>query len=93
MISNSGKISQIINNQTSNLYDNVPKYFSATRYHSLIIEREALHEDLIISAWLNDGTIMGIEHKTAPLYGVQYHPESIETKHGIKIIENFVNIV
>ena len=88
-----GKVSKIYHNKESKLYKNIPESFNATRYHSLIISQQSFNNDLIVNAKLKDGTIMGIEHKNAPLYGVQYHPESIETIYGKKIIENFINIV
>ena len=88
-----GKVSEIIHNKRSILYNEIPGKFYATRYHSLVINRESLHKDLIINATLKDGTIMGIEHKNYKLYGVQFHPESIETEYGKQIIKNFINIV
>jgi len=88
-----GKVSTIIHNKSSKLYKGVPEKFQATRYHSLIIDKETLHKDFNITAILHDGTIMGIEHKKYKLYGVQFHPESIETNYGKQIIKNFINIV
>ena len=88
-----GKVSMIEHNKKSKIFQNIPKYFDATRYHSLIIDKSSISDDLIVNAWLDDGTIMGIEHKKFPIYGVQFHPESIETKYGKRIIENFLNIV
>ena len=64
--------------------------FQATRYHSLVVERESLPECLEISAWLEDGTIMGLRHKTLPVEGVQFHPESIASEHGHHMLANFL---
>jgi len=88
-----GKTSKIYQKGASRIYKGVPNKFEATRYHSLVINKKNNFQDLVVNAYLNDGTIMGIEHKKYPLYGVQFHPESIETKHGDKIIKNFINIV
>ena len=68
----------------------MPNKFLATRYHSLIIDRKSLSKDLKITASTLDGTIMGIMHKKYKIHGVQFHPESIKTKYGLKILENFV---
>ena len=84
-----GKTSNIINMKVG-ILNNLPKVFSATRYHSLIIDRKSLSKDLKITASTLDGTIMGIMHKTYQIHGVQFHPESIKTKYGLKILENFV---
>jgi len=70
---------------------NLPKRFEATRYHSLIIDKKNLSKDLIVTAQTNDGVIMGIMHKKYNIHGVQFHPESIKTKIGIKILKNFIN--
>ena len=70
---------------------NLPKRFEATRYHSLIIDKKTLSKDLIVTAQTNDGVIMGIMHKKYNIHGVQFHPESIKTKIGIKILKNFIN--
>ena len=88
-----GKISTIEHNKKSKIFKSIPPYFNATRYHSLIIDKKSIPNDIIVNAWLDNGTIMGVEHKKFPLYGVQFHPESIETKYGKKIIKNFLNIV
>ena len=84
-----GKTSNIINMKVG-ILNNLPKVFSATRYHSLIIDRKSLSKDLKITASTSDGTIMGIMHKTYQIHGVQFHPESIKTKYGLKILEHFV---
>ncbi len=65
--------------------------FQACRYHSLVIKRDTIPEDLEITAWTEDGTIMGVRHKKYPhIQGVQFHPESIITQSGKRIVENFV---
>ena len=71
---------------------NLPYTFEATRYHSLIIDKKSLSSDLEITAETNDGLIMGIQHKKFNIHGVQFHPESIKTKLGIKILKNFIKI-
>ena len=66
--------------------------FEATRYHSLVIERETLPDCLEISAWTDDGEIMGVRHKELPVEGVQFHPESILTRHGHDMLRNFISM-
>ena len=68
----------------------MPNPFEATRYHSLIVERHSLPDCLVITAETNRGEIMGIQHRDLPVYGVQFHPESILTESGMKILENFL---
>ena len=76
------------------LFEGIKNPFSAIRYHSLVIDRETLPHELEITAESNDdGEIMGIRHKELPIFGVQFHPESILTEDGIKIIENFLNLI
>ncbi len=87
-----GKASQIVHNGKG-LFKGMKNPFSAIRYHSLVIERNSLPEVFEITAEsMDDREIMGIKHKEHPTYGVQFHPESILTEDGIKIIENFLNI-
>ena len=69
---------------------NLPKKFEATRYHSLIIDKKTLSKNLKITAQTKDGLIMGIMHKKYNIHGVQFHPESIKTKYGLKILKNFI---
>ena len=88
-----GKTSMISHNNDSPLYKSIPKIFEATRYHSLVVDRNTICESLIVNAKLTDGTVMGIEHSVYPVYGVQYHPESIKTDYGEIIIKNFINVV
>ena len=85
-----GKTSKIRSKKTG-ILKNLPKTFEATRYHSLIIEKKSLSKDLEITAETDDGIIMGIQHKKFNIHGVQFHPESIKTKLGIKILRNFIN--
>ena len=85
-----GKTSEILSNKIGVL-KNLPRKFEATRYHSLIIDKKTLSKDLLITAETKDGLIMGIKHKKYNVHGVQFHPESIKTKLGIKILKNFVN--
>ena len=86
-----GKISEIISRRTG-ILKNLPKTFEATRYHSLIIDKKSLTNDLEITAETKDGLIMGVRHKKYHVHGVQFHPESIKTKLGIKILKNFIRI-
>ena len=86
-----GKTSKIMSKKTGVL-KNLPKTFEATRYHSLIIDKKSLSKDLEITAETKDGLIMGVRHKKYNVHGVQFHPESIKTKIGIKILKNFVKI-
>ena len=74
------------------LFSGLPSPFDATRYHSLVLERETLPDSLEITAELDDGTIMGIQHRELPLHGVQFHPESIASEHGHKLLQNFLDI-
>ena len=86
-----GKTSKIMSKKTG-ILKNLPKTFEATRYHSLIIDKKSLSEDLEITAETKDGLIMGVRHKKYDVHGVQFHPESIKTKIGIKILKNFIRI-
>ena len=86
-----GKTSKIISKKTG-ILKNLPKTFEATRYHSLIIDKKSLSKDLEITAETKDGLIMGVQHKKYDVHGVQFHPESIKTKIGIKILKNFIRI-
>lgn len=86
-----GKRSDILNTQTG-VFKNLPASFAATRYHSLIVERASLPECLEISAETADGIIMGLQHKHRPVFGVQFHPESIASLHGHALLANFLEI-
>jgi len=74
------------------LFAGLPSPFDATRYHSLIVERETLPECLEVTAALDDGTIMGLQHRELPIHGVQFHPESIRSEHGHQLLQNFLNM-
>jgi len=85
-----GKTSKIKSNKIG-ILKNLPSTFEATRYHSLIIDKKSLSKDLEITAETEDGLIMGVQHKEYNIHGVQFHPESIKTKLGIKILKNFID--
>lgn len=72
------------------MFRDLPSPFLATRYHSLVVERETLPDCLEVTAWLEDGTIMGLRHKTKLIEGVQFHPESIASEHGHQLLKNFL---
>lgn len=74
------------------LFADLPSPFDATRYHSLIVERETLPDSLEITAELDDGTIMGLQHRELPIHGVQFHPESIRSEHGYQLLQNFLKM-
>jgi anthranilate synthase/aminodeoxychorismate synthase-like glutamine amidotransferase len=86
-----GKTSQIYHDEKG-IYEGVPDPFEATRYHSLLIEKESLPDKLEVSAWTDEGEIMGVRHKEYLIEGVQFHPESILTKHGKDLLRNFIRI-
>lgn len=73
------------------LFKGLPSPFEATRYHSLVVDRGTLPDCLEITAWLEDGTIMGLMHKELPIHGCQFHPESIASEHGHAMIKNFLD--
>ncbi len=85
-----GKTSLIISKKIG-ILKNAPKKFEATRYHSLIIDKKTISKDLVITAETSEGIIMGIKHKKYNIHGVQFHPESIKTPIGIKLLKNFIN--
>ncbi len=84
-----GKMGTIQHNGTS-LFKGLPSPFQATRYHSLTVDRDTLPDCLEITADLEDGTIMGLQHRDLPIHGVQFHPESIKSEHGHAMIDNFL---
>ena len=84
-----GKTSVITTTQTG-VFRNLPRQFTVNRYHSLSIERASLPQELEITAWTDDGEIMGVRHKTLDIEGVQFHPESILTEHGHAMLKNFL---
>ena len=85
-----GKTSAVYHNGHG-LFNGVPSPFTATRYHSLIVE-EALPEALVVTAFTRDGEVMGLQHREYPVVGVQFHPESILTDHGKRILQNFLSM-
>lgn len=85
-----GKISEMYHDGKT-IFKGLPNPFPATRYHSLIVKKETLPDNLEVSAWTKDGEIMAIRHKTLPIEGVQFHPESILTTAGKTLLNNFVN--
>ena len=74
------------------VFRDLPNPFEATRYHSLIVEEASLPDVLEVTARLEDGTIMGLQHRTLPIQGVQFHPESIRSEHGHRILQNFLDL-
>jgi anthranilate synthase component 2 len=84
-----GKTSPI-QHENAGVFRSLPRPFSATRYHSLVIERGSLPDCLVVTAWTDDGEIMGVRHKTLAVEGVQFHPESILTEHGHQMLKNFL---
>ncbi|MEP4989797.1 MAG: aminodeoxychorismate/anthranilate synthase component II, partial [Paracoccaceae bacterium] len=85
-----GKMGQM-NHSGTGIFAGLPSPFSATRYHSLVVDRATLPETLAITAELEDGTIMGLQHKELPIHGVQFHPESIASEHGHALFKNFLS--
>lgn len=86
-----GKVSPVYHNG-KDIYKNIKDPFIATRYHSLVVDKKTLPKELSITAWTKEDEIMGIKHKKYPLFGVQFHPESILTEEGKKIIRNFLKL-
>jgi anthranilate synthase/aminodeoxychorismate synthase-like glutamine amidotransferase len=86
-----GKTSPIFHRDTD-LFRGLPNPFRATRYHSLVVERETLPDCLEVTAETEDGVIMGLRHKTLPVFGVQFHPESYSTQEGRKLLANFLTL-
>jgi len=84
--------SSLINHQGTEIFKDIPSPFLATRYHSLIVEKKSLPNDIIINSFTKDKIIMGISHSKFPLYGVQFHPESIGTNYGHTLLANFLKI-
>jgi anthranilate synthase component 2 len=86
-----GKTSPMLHEGKS-VFRGLPSPFTATRYHSLAVKRETLPDVLEVTAWTADGEIMGLAHKTRPIHGVQFHPESIATEHGHDLLANFLDL-
>ena len=87
-----GKTSLVFH-ESKGIFKDIPSPFTATRYHSLIVERESLPDCLEITAWTEDGIIMGLQHKEFPIHGVQFHPESIASEHGHALIKHFLECI
>jgi anthranilate synthase component 2 len=87
-----GKTSDI-QHSGDGLFEGVPTPFSATRYHSLVVERQSLPDCLEVTAQTDDGVIMGLAHRKHPVHGVQFHPESIASEQGHELLKNFLQIV
>jgi len=87
-----GKISLICHDGQT-IYEGIPNQFEATRYHSLIVDMDSLPDCLEISAWTDEGEIMGLRHRKYKMEGVQFHPESILTDSGSHIIKNFIHLI
>ena len=87
-----GKMGQI-RHDGKGVFADLPSPFAATRYHSLVVDRASLPDCLEITADLDDGTIMGLQHRTLPIQGVQFHPESIASEHGHAILQNFLKMM
>ena len=86
-----GKVSEI-HHQGSDIFAALPSPFTATRYHSLIVARDTLPDTLVPTAFTDDGLIMGLRHRTLPIFGVQFHPESIASQHGHALLRNFLDL-
>ena len=84
-----GKMGQM-HHASQGVFVDLPSPFLATRYHSLVVARDSLPDCLEVTAWLDDGTIMGMRHKTKLIEGVQFHPESIASEHGHRLLSNFL---
>ncbi len=86
-----GKVGRM-QNAGKGVFKDLPAEFDATRYHSLVVDPATLPDTLEATAWLEDGTIMGLQHKTLPIQGVQFHPESIASEHGHQMLRNFLDM-
>lgn len=86
-----GKLS-MIRHHADGLFETLPNPFRATRYHSLMVEQDGFPAELEVTATSEDGVIQALQHRQWPIYGVQFHPESIETEHGMRLIGNFLDL-
>ncbi len=86
-----GKVSQI-KHRGESVFKGLPTPFAATRYHSLIVQRDTMPKELAITAETDDGIVMGLRHTSLPIHGVQFHPESIATEHGHAMLKNFLDV-
>ena len=87
-----GKISTI-KHDNQGVFEGLPQNFEAVRYHSLVIDKASLPDELEACAWTQDGLLMGVRHKTLNIHGVQFHPESIATQNGHRLLKNFLNLM
>ena len=85
-----GRVSQVFHRHQG-IFAGLPSPFNATRYHSLVVEKESLPDCLEVTAWLEDGTIMGLRHREKLIEGVQFHPESIASEHGHQLLKTFLD--
>jgi anthranilate synthase component 2 len=83
--------SSLIHHTDKGVFEGMPNPFSAIRYHSLMVYKEGLPDCLEVTAWTEDGTIMGLKHRQFDVEGIQFHPESFMTENGMKLLENFIN--
>jgi len=83
--------SSLIHHTDKGVFEGMPNPFSAIRYHSLMVYKEGLPDCLEVTAWTEDGTIMGLKHRQFDVEGIQFHPESFMTEKGMKLLENFIN--
>lgn len=86
-----GKVTRVYHNGTG-LFEGLPETFKVTRYHSLIVKEKTIPEDYRLDSIAEDGAVMGISHRTLPLYGVQFHPEAVLTEYGHELLNNFCKI-
>ena len=86
-----GKTSPVTHSGTD-VFAGLPSPYTVTRYHSLVIDRDSMPDCLEVTAHSDDGEIMGVRHKSLPVYGVQFHPESVLSEHGHALLRNFLNI-
>ncbi|MFN5880254.1 MAG: anthranilate synthase component II, partial [Burkholderiales bacterium] len=84
-----GKTDTLTSTRTG-VFRNLPERFEVARYHSLVVERESLPDCLEVTAWTDDGSIMGLRHRSLPVEGVQFHPESVASEHGHALLRNFL---
>ena len=87
-----GKIIKIYIKKRNGIFKNLPSVIDGTRYHSLIIDKNTLSKSFEITSFTKDNIIMGIQHKSLPLFGIQFHPESYKTQFGQKIVNNFIDL-
>jgi anthranilate synthase/aminodeoxychorismate synthase-like glutamine amidotransferase len=86
-----GKVG-VMHHRGTDIFAGLPNPFRATRYHSLVVDRDTLPADLTITAWNDDGLVMGLAHRALPVWGVQFHPESIASEHGKTMLGNFLDL-